>query len=337
MSQQVQPNFTLTFSNGSDGTPGLHEPLQPQHAAPLAGSQGEGELPKYEITKDLEDQLRKHRTKHPQGQQYFWPTAVWRALVIPISVIQELQNQCGFSEAEATRCSERMFQDEGVSLVRVFTIFLLINELRRETWEHVMGCTSPYKVRDDKLPLVLISDEGQHTVEDRDGQSKLCCFGKWKPHSLESFEIYQERLAVPFFSLSETHNRIIHQEFDTSTILPWCEEQGVNKLIGAMSGGVRFRDKSEDSSTLSQFSRFIESSMSPYYDTTTLAMSKIWEVIGLTQSSRPQDQCCRWIFRSQEAQEWIQGRLSTGGRCTGKIQWEGTQTHGHPPGNIHAE
>lgn len=234
MSNPTPPTFQVTFTS-PDGT--SNQPAR--NAAAIAGSFEGENLPQYDSKIPLEDQLRNYRVQHPEGNdKHFWPAAILKSLVTPTSIKRALMDQCGFSRERASHYSERIFHDREGSLVQIFTIFLLIDELNDQTWTHVMECRSQDRLRDYSLPLILVQHGNAKHMVRRDGISASCCFTRWKFHALESVVNYQHRLAIPMFRLSEPNNTIVHQSFDNHTILPWCEceERGVS-VVNAMSGG----------------------------------------------------------------------------------------------------
>lgn len=188
-------------------------------------------------SQNLEQQLWRKAVPHANGvTQSFWPPSVWKRIVTKQAITNEiLESLPRYNRKEAENIAERVWQDKSGKCVQIFTILVLLDKVE---WlvEHILGCR--HGVRDHDLPLILKNRQqrGHSSKLCRRDSEIVCCFSRWRTASLEQFENFQRRFAVPVFRLDRRNNALIHLNLDAKDILPWCDEAEVPP-VNAMSGG----------------------------------------------------------------------------------------------------
>lgn len=189
-----------------------------------------------EELRTLEDQIWSKTVQHANGGTLsFWPPGVLKRTITKQAITHEiLRSFPHYSRGEAGDMAERVWQDDSGKCVQVFTILVLLDEVELLV-EHILDCKEG--VRDHDLPLILKARwKGHRSKLCRADLGAVCCFSRWRIAKLESFEMFQRRLAVPVFRMDKRNNTLIHLDLDAKDILPWCEEVEVPP-INAMSGG----------------------------------------------------------------------------------------------------
>lgn len=187
-------------------------------------------------TENLEDQLWQKAVLHANGDSTpsFWPPGILKTIVTKQSITNEILRVFpNYNRGQAELIAERVRQHESGKCVQVFTILVLLNQVRFLV-EHILGCKQG--VRDHDLPLTLTRQGSGKRKLCRADSETACCFSGWRNVDLESFHRFQRRLAVPIFRLERHHKTLIHLDLDANDILPWCDEAEVPP-ISAMSGG----------------------------------------------------------------------------------------------------